>query len=72
MIEEKDVLEYFDSLKSVYKISFDLKSEQLKVLLATLNQQNAFAVLPTGYGKTMCFALIPLLLDEVNTFLCFI
>jgi superfamily II DNA/RNA helicase len=39
---------------------------QLEVLTTTLNGKNVFALLPTGYSKTMCFTLIPLLFDEVN------
>ena len=65
-MEDKDVVEFLDSSKSVYSFNFELKNEQLEVLTTTLNGKNVFALLPTGYSKTMCFTLIPLLFDEVN------
>ena len=64
-MEDKDV-EFLDSSNSVYSFNFELKNEQLEVLTTTLNGKNVFALLPTGYSKTMCFTLIPLLFDEVN------
>ena len=65
-MEDKVVVEFLDSSKSVYSFNFELKNEQLEVLTTTLNGKNVFALLPTGYSKTMCFILIPLLFDEVN------
>lgn len=65
-MDDKDVVEFFNSLKSVYSFNFELKNEQAEVLTAILNGENVFALLPTGYSKTMCFTLVPLLFDEVN------
>ena len=70
-MDEKDILETFHSLKDLYQFDFTLKDEQIAVLLGTMNKRNVFAVLPTGYGKSVCFTLPPLLLDEVNIFLFF-
>ncbi|XP_062593621.1 probable ATP-dependent DNA helicase RecQ [Saccostrea cucullata] len=65
-MDEKDIVETFNSLKQVYKFQFTLKDEQMSVLLGTMNKRNTFALLPTGYGKSMCFTLPPLLLDELD------
>jgi hypothetical protein len=64
-MEDKDVVEFLDSSKSVYSFNFELKNEQLEVLTTTLNGKNVFALLPTGYSKTMCFTLIPPSLSSI-------
>ena len=36
---------------------FTLKAEQMKVVTSVLQGRDVFAVLPTGYGKTLCYAV---------------
>ena len=36
-----------------------LKDEQLKVVVAFLGGNDVFAVLPTGFGKSLCYAVLP-------------
>ena len=36
-----------------------LKEEQLRVVSNVVRQKDMFAVLPTGYGKSLCFACLP-------------
>ena len=38
---------------------FTLKAEQMKVVTSVLQGRDVFAVLPTGYGKTLCYAVLP-------------
>jgi superfamily II DNA helicase RecQ len=45
-----------------------LKVEQREVLTHVINGDNVFAVLHTGYGKTICFAALPAILKEVTVF----
>ena len=42
---------------------FTLKAEQMKVVTSVLQGIDVFAVLPTGYGKTLCYAVLPSALD---------
>ena len=37
-----------------------LKAEQLKVVSQIVSGKDVFAVLPTGYGKSLCFAILRL------------
>ena len=37
----------------------EMKREQLEVVSGVLNGQDVFAVLPTGFGKSLCFASLP-------------
>ena len=41
-----------------------LKSEQLDVVEAFVKGRDVFALLPTGYGKSLCFGCLPLVLDK--------
>ena len=45
-----------------------LKAEQLKVVFQFVSGKDVFAVLPTGYGKSLCFAIfcLPFVFDSVQ------
>ena len=43
-----------------------LKEEQMKALTALAERRNVFAVLPTGFGKSLIYGLLPLIYDEVR------
>ena len=40
-----------------------VKPEQLKIVVGVLSQRDVFAVLPTGFGKSLCFQYLPFLFD---------
>ena len=42
-----------------------MKDHQLQVVTGILKGHDVFAVLPTGYGKSLCFASLPMLFDQV-------
>ena len=66
------VLDLFERLKQSGKYpklsSLTLKEKQAEVLQSLLGHNDTLAVLPTGYGKSLIFALYPLLLDEVHIY----
>ena len=41
--------------------------EQLKVVTACLEGRDVFAVLPTGYEKSLCFGCLPLAFHRLNS-----
>lgn len=43
----------------------DLKQEQLRVVEAFVQGRDVFAVLPTGYGKSLCYACLPIVFDKL-------
>ena len=47
------------SLSATY--GFALKAEQKREIAHLLNGENVFSVLPTGFGKTTCYSLLPTL-----------
>ena len=38
---------------------------QLEVIMSFLAGKDVFAILPMGYGKSLCYALFPLLFDRL-------
>ena len=56
-------------VERVFKIVADnlgyslIKDEQLSVVKSFVSGNDVFAVLPTGYGKTLCFASLPGVFD---------
>ena len=43
-----------------------LKEEQMRVIAAVLRGRDVFAVLPTGFGKTLCYAVLPAAFDFLD------
>ena len=42
-----------------------LKEHQIEVVLAVAGGRDVFAVLPTGYGESLCYACLPSLFDNM-------
>ena len=57
---------FFNKIKKNSGISFNLKEKQRVIIHLLAKKTNVLAVLPTGYGKSLIYAILPLLLDEVN------
>ena len=60
------VSEAYLTLQRTYAFPYDLKPEQLSVICDLVNGVHSFVVLPTGYGKSDIFVLVPLILDVVR------
>ena len=52
-----EVNHIFKENKNKHNILFNLKQEQLKLAWSVLNGQDIVGVLPTGFGKTLCFVV---------------
>ena len=48
------------------KLGYNLKDEQRKVILSFVKGEDVFVVLPTGFGKSLCFTCLPLIFDRVR------
>ena len=42
-----------------------MKPEQLRVVEAFVQGRDVFAILPTGYGKSLCYGCLPLVFDNL-------
>ena len=50
---------------AVERLGFtEIKSLQLEVVLAIATGQDVFGVLPTGYGKSLCYVCLPILREH--------
>jgi ATP-dependent DNA helicase RecQ len=45
------------------------KSEQKEIIQSVLERKDSLAVLPTGFGKSMCYVSPPLILDKVRSYM---
>ena len=42
-----------------------MKPKQLEVVMGVLKGHDVFGVLPTGFGKSLCFASLPSIFDQL-------
>lgn len=56
-MEDEDVNAVFESIKNIYRFDFDLKKEQINIIQLILNERHVFGLLPTGFGKSVCYIL---------------
>ena len=54
---------YKDKLMGKYKFMFDLKEKCL--ITNIMERKNSIGIFPTGYGKSVCFQMVPLILDAI-------
>ena len=45
--------------KNASSLGYTIKKEQLDVVVQFLQGRDVFAILPTGFGKSLCFARLP-------------
>jgi superfamily II DNA helicase RecQ len=54
---------YKDKLKGKYKFMFDLKENQKCLITNIMERKKSIGIFPTGYGKSVCFQMVPLIHD---------
>ncbi len=69
-MEREQLLGYADAVKLRYNFNYVLKEKQIEVIENIIAGNDTFAMLPTGFGKSVCYILPPLILDVVSTMLC--
>ena len=53
------------AIKNDLGLAYDFKEEQTEILWKLNQKYDVFAQLPTGFGKSVCFAIHPLVQDKV-------
>ena len=49
---------------AVRRLGYDaVKEEQKKIVESFVSGKDIFAVMPTGYGKSLCYACLPIVFD---------
>ncbi|XP_033729586.1 ATP-dependent DNA helicase RecQ-like, partial [Pecten maximus] len=65
-VRSAEIAELADEILAEKNFNFSLKSEQLKVISTLISGQDVFAIFPTGFGKSICYTLVPLILDRLK------
>ena len=56
-----------DVIKQVFtKVGYDIKEEQLMAIKEFVSGNDVFICLPTGYGKSLIYAALPDIFDEIR------
>ena len=63
MAKTTDVCALYERWRTKFNFTFALKEGQKNVLTVLLDSKDSVGIFPTGYGKSVCFMLFPLLLD---------
>ncbi|XP_014678938.1 PREDICTED: ATP-dependent DNA helicase Q-like 3 [Priapulus caudatus] len=63
---EVELSKAIDKVKAKFRFNIDLKEEQRRILTSLVQKKDVFALLPTGFGKSMIFLLLPLILDVID------
>ena len=61
-----------NSVLQSLNFDFKIKKRQCEIIQSVLQGNDTFAVLPTGYGKSICYVLPPLILDKVILYLSYV
>ena len=56
----------FEEIKVHHNITYTLRNEQASILDKLAARENVFAVLPTGFGKSAIYSILPLILQQVK------
>lgn len=52
---------------AIKRLSFEeLKDEQMEAIKAFVSGNDVFISLPTGYGKSLCYQILPITFDALN------
>ena len=62
----KRIKQSINSAAVKLELDFPLKSKQVDAITAFVSRQDYFVSLPTGYGKSLCFVLLPLIFDFLH------
>jgi superfamily II DNA helicase RecQ len=64
-MDSAQVTALYGSIQAMHKFGFKLKDEQVRAVESAVNAKDSIVVLPTGFGKSACYYLPPLIMNEV-------
>ncbi len=64
---EKRIRECFEELSLIFDFPYaELKDKQVTMISHVLEGKDSFGVFPTGFGKSVVFTLVPLIIDLIS------
>ena len=68
MINTTSFVNAIEKVKHQLRINFDLRTEQMMALSTVASREkDCLCVLPTGYGKSLIYQLLPFVFDELQS-----
>ena len=68
MINTTSFVNAIEKVKHQLRISFNLRTEQMMALSTVASREkDCLCVLPTGYGKSLIYQLLPFVFDELQS-----
>lgn len=56
---------YEEKIREKHNFTFSLKEKQIRIIENVLRGTHTVGILPTGYGKSICFQILPLMFEEI-------
>ncbi len=56
--------------KALGKLGYRPKKQQIIAVANFISGQDVFVILPTGFGKSLCYQCLPLVFDMIRTDRC--
>ena len=53
------------AISAAKALGFDIKQEQLEVVVKFAMGRDVFAIIPTGFGKTLCYQCLPGVFNQI-------
>ena len=47
------------------QLGYNLKTEQRAIITSFVKGENVFGILPTGFGKSLCYTILPIIFDRM-------
>ena len=63
-MDERSIREVVSTTGRLFGYS-QIKSHQFQIIESFVKGHDVFGVLPTGYGKSFCYAGLPIILDRI-------
>lgn len=54
------------TISAAESLGFTIKEEQLDVVATFVSGRDVFAVLPTGFGKSLCYQCLPRVFNKIE------
>lgn len=62
----EQVVDIYERLKETIELPPTLKDQQKDIITSLLKGRNVFTVLPTGFGKSLLYAVYPFMHEQLN------
>ena len=66
-LTESGLQKVIQDVATSVKLPFELNSQQIESIVQFASGKDVFVSLPTGFGKTLCYTLLPRVFDHIRS-----